>query len=129
VPGITPDILAKLKDFVIVLPRRGGGNTPVNANTTTAEVLAAKVKGLSLSDAKALIASRDRAPFRNLGDVALALNNPAITPTTLGSDLSVSSDYFLVNGKVKLSRASSSMQALIFRNIMMYPRILWIRQD
>jgi general secretion pathway protein K len=128
VPGITPAVLAKLKDFVIVLP---DARPYVNVNTTTAEVLAAKIKGLSLSDAKALIAIRDHTPFRNLGEMSSALNNPAVTPTALGAaNLQVNSDYFLVNGKVKLNRASSSILALVHRNPMSpHATVEWIRQD
>jgi general secretion pathway protein K len=128
VPGITPAVLAKLKDFVIVLPN---ASPYVNVNTTTAEVLAAKIKGLSLSDAKALIAIRDHTPFRNLGEMSSALNNPAVTLANLGAaNLQVYSNYFLVNGKVKLNRASSSILALVRRDPMS-PRatVEWIRQD
>jgi general secretion pathway protein K len=123
IPGYTPNILAKLKDFVIVLPRP----TQVNANTATAEVLAAKISGLSMSDAKALIANRDHAVFRDIADIGLRINNPQITLS--GDDISVHSDYFLVNGKVSLSRASLSIQALIQRNLMAGNTILWIREN
>ncbi|MGZ5799200.1 MAG: type II secretion system minor pseudopilin GspK [Burkholderiaceae bacterium] len=123
IPGFTPDILAKLKDFVIVLPR----TTQVNANTATAQVLAAKIDGLSLSDANALITNRNHAVFRDNGDVQLRINNPKITVS--GDDISVRSDYFLVNGKVSLSRASLSVQALIQRNLMGGNTIIWIREN
>src|SRR5665811_1082442 len=39
VPGFTPEMLDKIKDFVIFLPRA----TPINVNTAPAEVLAATV--------------------------------------------------------------------------------------
>ncbi|HEY8099661.1 MAG TPA: type II secretion system minor pseudopilin GspK [Burkholderiaceae bacterium] len=130
VPGFTPNILAKLKDFVIVLPRRGATATQVNANTATAEVLAAKITGLSLSDARALIVTRNHVPFRDPAGVALVINNPKITASSLANDgISVASDYFLVNGKVSLSRASLSVQALMFRNVMSYPAIIWIKEN
>lgn len=124
VPGVTPDILAKLKDFVIVLPQ---GATQVNANTAPAEVLSAVIDGLSMSDAKALIASRDHAVFRDLAGVQLAINNPKIVPNA--SVISESSNYFLVNGKVSLSRASLSVQALMFRNMMYHPTTIWIKEN
>lgn len=124
VPGYTPDILAKLKDFVIVLPL---ASTAVNANTATAEVLSAKIGGLSLSDARALIVSRNHAAFRDPNDVKLRINKPDINIS--GSDISVSSSYFIVNGKVSLSRASLSVQALVYRNIMFPPTIVWMREN
>lgn len=124
VPGFTPAILAKLKDFVIVLPRP----TPVNANTASAEVLSAKIEGLSLSDAKALVASRNHVVFRDFNDIGLRINNPKIVVN--GSDVNVATVFFLVNGKVSLSRASLSIQALVERSIMPPPNpIVWIKEN
>lgn len=128
VPGFTPAVLAKLKDFVVVLPRRGN-ITQVNANTATAEVLAAKITGLSLSDAKALIASRNHASFRDLAGIELAAKNPKITVASLANDgISINTSYFLVSGKVKLGRASATVQALMYRDVMNLFAV-WIRQD
>jgi general secretion pathway protein K len=132
VTGVTPDILAKLKDFVIVLPRIGGVPpiTPVNANTASAEVLGARITDYSFADAKALIAVRDRAFFRDIAGLQLGINNPKITTASLSSDyVSVSSDFFLVNGKVSVSRAALSVQALIHRELMSKPRIIWIQEN
>jgi general secretion pathway protein K len=123
VPGFTTDILAKLKDYVVVLPRM----MPVNANTTTAEVLSARIDGLELSDAKALIASRDHVSFRDKADIETRLKDKQITIAP--DKLDTRSDFFLVNGKVSLSRAALSIQALVERNVMMAPRIHWIREN
>ncbi len=108
VPGFTPEILEQIKGFVIFLPNQ----TPVNVNTAPAEVLAATI-GFSLSEAAALVASRDTASFRNFGDFTNRLPGRAISFSS--TDVSVTTNYFLVNGKVRMSRASLEVQALIDR--------------
>ena len=45
VPGFTPEMVARLRPFVTVLPT----TTAVNMNTAPAEVIAAVVPGMSLS--------------------------------------------------------------------------------
>ena len=110
VPGFTPEAVEKLRDLVIFLPQAG---TQVNVNTASPEVLAAVIENISASDAAVIVATRSRASFRNIGD--LALNLPGI-PSVGGSNLGVASDYFLVNGKVRLDRASLQIQALIKRS-------------
>lgn len=107
VPGFTPSMLAKIRNFVIFLPVP----TLVNVNTAPAEVLAA-ISTLSLSDATALVASRNTATFRNPGDFMLLLNgHHLIVP-----NVTVSTNFFLVNGTVHMSRAGSETQTLIQRN-------------
>lgn len=117
VPGFTPEMLAKIRDFVIFLPV----STPVNVNTAPAEVLAA-ITTLSLSDATALVASRNTATFRNPGDFMLLLNGKHL----IVASVSVSTNYFLVNGNVHMNRAESEIQALIQRNGA-NTSLIWIR--
>ena len=126
VPGFTPEMLAKIKDLVIFLPRA----TPINVNTAPAEVLAARVEGLSLSDATALVGRRNTASFRNIGDFVLALppdirDSPSASPSN--SEASVTTNYFLVNGKVRINRAELDVQALIERNGA-NTKLIWIRE-
>jgi len=118
VPGFTPEMLAKIKDFVIFLPRA----SPVNVNTAPAEVLSA-ISTLSISDATALVASRDTATFRNPGDFMLLLHGNHLIVT----NVSVSTNYFLVNGKVRMGRAELVTQALIERNGA-NTKLVWIRE-
>lgn len=121
VPGFNPAIIEKLKDFVIFLPRP----TPVNVNTATPEVLAARVDNLSLSDARALVAGRNTASFRHLADFNNRLSVVALPLSA--SDGSVTSSFFLVNGKVRMSRAGLEVQALIERNGSA-TKLIWIRE-
>ena len=110
VPGFTPEMLTKLKDFVIFLPH----TTAVNVNTAPAEVLAAKVDGLTLDDARLLVENRDKiATFKDPADFSNRL--PGTSHKILGSEISVMTNYFLVNGKVRMNRVESEMQALIER--------------
>ena len=118
VPGFTPEMLAKIKDFVIFLPLA----TPVNVNTAPAEVLSA-ISTLSISGATALVASRDAATFRNPGDFMMLMHENHL----IVANVSVSSNYFLVNGKVRMSRAELEIQALIERNGA-NTKLIWIRE-
>jgi general secretion pathway protein K len=121
VPGFTPAMLAKIKDFVIFLPRA----TPINVNTAPAEVLAATIDGLSPDDATALVASRNTASFRDIADFSARLPETSLSVSNL--EASVTTNYFLVNGKVQLNRAGLEMQALIERNGT-NTKIVWIRE-
>lgn len=130
VPGFTPEIIAKLRDFAIVLP----GLTAINVNTAPVEVLAAKlatIDSLSAADAATLVSARESAYFKDVGDIKLRLNKELSMTASFGpsklDDLSVSTNYFLVNGKVRMSRAALEVQALIRRDGGT-TRIIWIRQ-
>jgi len=120
VQGFTPEIFAKVKDFVIVLPKA----TKINVNTAPAEVLSARIATLSLSDATALVSRRQSAPFQSVDDVRSSV--PAST-ADLSPLLDIRTDYFLVNGNVRLNRAGMEMQALIDRTGA-NPKLVWIRE-
>lgn len=122
VPGFTPEIMTKLKDYVIVLPVK----TPINANTAPAEVLSAKIDKLTLSQALALVAIRQRKVFKNGAD--LKADMPPSIEVPGDQIVSYRSDYFLINGKVRLNRAGMEMQALIQRVPNKNPVVLWIRE-
>jgi general secretion pathway protein K len=123
VPGFTPQMLTKLKDFVIFLPK--SKSTPVNVNTAPAEVLAALVDGLSLADANLLVEKRNVATFRDIADFKTRL--PGVSLNVADSEASVMTHYFLVNGKVHMSRAGLEVQALIERNGAT-TKLIWIRE-
>jgi general secretion pathway protein K len=121
VPGFSPGIVDRLKNLVIFLPRP----TPVNVNTAPAEVLAAIIPALSLSDATALVANRETASFRDIPDFSNRLQGKPLTVSA--NQLSVTTNYFLVNGKVRMSRAGLEVQALIERNGA-NTKLIWIRE-
>jgi general secretion pathway protein K len=122
VPGFTPEMLEKLKDFLVVLP----GQTQVNVNTAPAEVLAARIDTLSLSEAAVLVTSREKTWFKDKNDISQRLGR-----TLPESPIAFSTNYFLVNGNVRLNRAALEMQALIRRSGSgpnPTTEIIWIRE-
>jgi general secretion pathway protein K len=127
VPGFTPEAVEKLRNLVIFLPR----GTALNVNTASPEVLAAVIDKISLSDANVIVATRKNASFRSTSDLATRL--PGIPTVTTTPNLGFASDYFLVNGRVRLSRAALQIQALIERG----PRgqqapktkVIWTREN
>jgi len=120
VPGFSPAAYAKLKDFVTVLPHAA----PVNANTASAEVLAAVIDTLSPADAAALVTSRERAYFHDGADLAQRLPGGRLN----GSALAFTTNFFLVDGKIRIGRAALQMLALIERNGS-NTRLIWIREN
>jgi general secretion pathway protein K len=122
VPGFSVETLNKIKDFVVVLPRP----TPINVNTAPAEVLAARIDTLSLADATALVASRTQAYFRDTADFEQRI--PGKSPSIGANDVSVSTRYFIVNGNVRLSRASLRVRSLIERTGLV-TNVIWIREN
>jgi general secretion pathway protein K len=122
VPGFTPEMLAKLKDYVIFLPHA----TPVNVNTASAEVLAARVEGLTLADATRLVESRDKtATFKDITDFSTRLSGKNLPVSE--SEIKAMTNFFLVNGKVRMNRVESEVQALIERNGPT-TTLVWIRE-
>jgi general secretion pathway protein K len=120
VQGFTPEMIEKLKDFVIVLP----AVTKININTAPAEVIAAKIDTLTLAEAAALVAARQSKPFLNLEGLPI----PASADNELSKLFDVKTDYFLINGNVRLNRAGMEMQALIWRESPKKQTVVWIRE-
>jgi general secretion pathway protein K len=120
VQGFTPEILAKLKDFVVVLPT----TTPVNVNTAPAEVISAVIPSLQLGEASGIVARRTY--FNSTTDFLGRLGSQS--PALGGNVIDVKTNYFLVNGKVRLSRASLDVQSLIQRNGT-NTAVVWTRQN
>lgn len=120
VPGFTPEILAKLKDYVVVLPTV----TPINVNTAPAEVISAVIPSLQLGEASGIVARRTY--FNSVTDflTRLGSKDTSLSPNLLD----VKTNYFLVNGKVRLSRASLDVQSLIQRNGT-NTAVVWTRQN
>lgn len=113
VPGMNSAILAQLRDYISILPRA----TPVNVNTASAPVLAAMIDDLPPAAAMSLLALRERRYFRDLNELQQSLppREDGTSYQLSDGDLSFSSDFFYVHGKVKMGRALLNMQALIER--------------
>ncbi|KWA44565.1 general secretion pathway protein GspK [Burkholderia multivorans] len=113
VDGVTPEMVARLRPFVTVLPT----TTPVNMNTAPAEVIAALVPGMSVSSAQALVSRRETVFFRNVGDVQLALRGAGAPGVQLDASLiDVNSSYFVVHGRIQHDRAEVDRTSLVYRD-------------
>ena len=126
IPGFTPEAVEKLRNLVIFLPQ---GGTSLNVNTAPVEVLAAVIENISTSDAAVIVATRTTASFRSKETIANQL--PGI-PTIGSNNIDVYSNYFLVNGRVKLNRAALQIQALmkrIGRGPSAKTQLVWIREN
>jgi general secretion pathway protein K len=129
VPGFTPEMVERLRPFVIVLP---AGKTKVNVNTALPEVLAALIKDMSVSEANTLVAQRKQAPWKDDANFTTVLNGRTVeAPEGWG----VNSDWFLVDSRIRLDRAALDAQALIHRPALGGigagggTKVVWIRQN
>jgi general secretion pathway protein K len=110
VKGISPEAADRLAPYLVVLDER----TPVNVNTASAEVIAARVPDLSLAEARALVAERERISyFNSIGEVRTRLGQKGSVVTD--AELSTNSRFFFIRGEVKLDRAVTRMEALVKR--------------
>ncbi|MDR5772987.1 MULTISPECIES: type II secretion system minor pseudopilin GspK [unclassified Caballeronia] len=114
VQGFSPEAVAKLRPFVTVLPT----TTAVNMNTAPAEVVAAVVPGMNLSQAQAFVARRETVFFHDTGNVQLALTGAGVkTATSIDpSELDVTTRYFVIRGRVEHERAQLERSTLVYRD-------------
>ena len=87
--------------------------TAVNANTAAAEVLAARFENLALTDARRLVASRERAYFKDRADVLNRIGELKLQASD--TEIAVATRFFSVNGMVSYRRARLHAQALLRR--------------
>jgi general secretion pathway protein K len=122
VRGYNAETLEKLAPFVSALPTA----TPVNVNTSSAEVLSAVIPGLNLNDAQHLVEERGN------GSATLADFRGKLNATqSLGLQenlLSVSSDFFQVDLQVEFGRVRQRYLALYQRQGQNWPLLLWMQQ-
>ncbi|MCC2974639.1 type II secretion system minor pseudopilin GspK [Massilia sp. IC2-476] len=129
VQGVTPQILAQLRPFLIVLPS-GAEATRLNVNTVPAELLAAIVPGMSLSQANSLVARRKTAAWRTPADFASQANTGQDLPETTWD---IKSSWFIVQSRIRLDRAALNAESLIQRTPIPTvgggTRVIWTRQN
>jgi general secretion pathway protein K len=112
-------VRARLGPFVTALPHPSA----VNVNTAAAEVLAAVVEDLSLDDARALVAQRERAYFRSLAELLDRL--PRNVTVSAGS-VAVRSDYFMATIHASFGGAHArSLALLAHEESGGWPAIVW----
>jgi general secretion pathway protein K len=123
VPGFNLDMLAKLKNNVVVLPKV----TRINVNTASAEVLAARIDGITLQEALAIVTSRKKAYFLSLADLSHRLAGKTLTLNE--KEVSLKTHYFFINGNVRLNRATLQVQALVERASDNEVKVVWLREN
>jgi len=119
-PGLDADALGRLRRYATALPRP----TAVNINTAPAEVLAAIVEGLALSEAQALARRLASDPVRTRDEFQTRLR-PNLRPNL--EAISASSQFFVVMGRAKVGDADLRMEALLQRTGTGLPVIVWQR--
>ncbi|WP_460948785.1 type II secretion system minor pseudopilin GspK [Pseudomonas marginalis] len=122
IQGVNERVLARLAPYVSVIPV----STWVNSNTASAEVLAAVVPGLSLTQAQALVAERDRGQwFINRGDFLNRLRAPQLSVDDL--DVGITSEWFLLHGYARRDKRRVRVDALLYRSENDMPKVIWSR--
>jgi general secretion pathway protein K len=108
--GLSLKTVAALEPYVTVLPTREAANI----NTASAEVIYASVNGISMADARRVVAERDNAPVRNLADAArlLGVQESALADGTLD----VRTKYFEVLGRLRLGDVAVEERSLVYRS-------------
>jgi general secretion pathway protein K len=127
VPGFSPEAVERLRPFVTVLPT----TTSVNMNTASAEVIAATVPGMSLSQAQAFVARRETVFFHDVGNVTLALTGAGVKADAVDtSQMDVTTKYFLIHGRVQHERAEVDRTTLLYRDPATHTtRIVYVRDQ
>ena len=113
--------LDRISPFVTLIPVASA----INVNTAPAEVLAARLGNLSLVDARRVVASRERAPFRDLADVAVRIQGLDLGKAS--GQLSVASQFFLVNGIAEFRKVRVQATALLKRQANAV-EVVWVRE-
>lgn len=103
--GLDDETLKRLAPFIVILPVP----TTVNANTAPREVIAAAI-GSDLGTAERIVQTRQRAPFKNIGDVGRQTGSPP--PQNI---IGVQSSYFEVRGRLRLSDKVLEESSIIWR--------------
>ena len=118
VRGYDAAIRARLRPFVTALPR----TTPLNVNTASPEVLAAIVPGLTLDQARALVAARERSHFGSAVEFQRRVP-PGLTAPIAA--IAVGSDYFIARVRARIGEGQARGAALLEREDGRWPRVLW----
>jgi general secretion pathway protein K len=117
VKGFTADAVRRLGEYVTALP----GDTRVNVNTASADLLAALLPGIPEADLRALVARRDQQPFRTAEELTQKM--PASAVQAAGELVDVRSEYFTTRGTVRVGRVDRGYSAVITRKALAVIRV------
>jgi general secretion pathway protein K len=118
VAGFDDTARARLRPFVTALPRFAA----VNVNTASPEVIAASVEGLTIDDARGIVAKRERTWFRDISAFSSQLPTGLSVPS---ENIAVSSDYFIATMAITIGGAQARGSALLARENAGWPAIVW----
>ncbi|BCL75626.1 type II secretion system protein K [Jeongeupia sp. HS-3] len=121
--GLDADTIARLTPFVTVLPQA----TSVNVNFAPPEVLAALIPDMTLSDAQAVVSKRSGRYFSTVAEFAQAVPE-RIRSNVRGETLTIQSRYFINDVDAQFGRVTVRYAALLERNGIELPRIVWMRR-
>ena len=122
VRGFDLETVEALEPFVVFLPDDANA---INANTAPAEVIAAFVPGMDVSQARQLVSNRERVFFQTRDQFVEAL---VPKPENLDPTLfSVQSGYFLVRGLIRFGRVESFTETLLERKAQRVT-VIWQRR-
>jgi general secretion pathway protein K len=123
VRGFDAGIVERLRPHVSALP----GYHRVNVNTAGELVLAAVVPNMSLTEARNLVAQRDRIPFKDVVEFNSRLPRAELAA---GSDqIDTRSRYFRVQLRAGYGRAALTTEAMLERQGLDWPTILWQKYE
>lgn len=105
--GLSTQTIAALEPYVTLLR----GHMPVNANTASAEVIAAAA-GIDLSDAQRLVQVRQASYFRSIGDIQAQLG-PQVE--VVPNSLTYRSDFFEVRARLRLDKLVVEERSVVRR--------------
>lgn len=114
--GVSQATLARLANWAVWLPVP----TELNVNTASVEVLAAILPNASLAQARQLVAQRAQKPWTSRE--AFLRDWPAAS--TIASQLSVHSQFFLVQGQLRMGTLSLFERSLVARDGQRV-RVIW----
>lgn len=120
VRGFTTDLLVLLRPLVAALPV----GSMLNVNTAPPEVLAAVIPGLGLDAARQLVAQRQQAWFKDLGDFGTRL--PRLQQQPDLSTFATNSRYFLAVARSRYGVSTVRLEVLLDRG-QNWSDILWQR--
>ena len=120
--GLDPLMLQRMQRYISVLP----GQTWVNGNTASAEVLSAVVPQLNLAQAHGLVAERDSGRwFINRGDFVNRLRLPQVAVESV--QVGITSEWFGLHGQVRREQRRVTLDALLHRPEDRQPQVIWSR--
>jgi general secretion pathway protein K len=122
VQGLDAKALERVRPYLTVLPEP----TPVNANTASAEVLAAQFADFSVIDARRVVAAREQAFFKDLADARSRLTDAGVTDAG-NTPLAVATRYFGIEGNVMYGHARLRARALVKRDGARLD-VLWLKE-